>query len=59
MLLTNNIGVDCMRSVGELQHIWTSIGFDEINWSYTERGNYLLKILKGETLVICDHLTKI
>jgi hypothetical protein len=41
------VSVDCENITGELKHIWTSIGFDEINWSYTERGKNLLKILKG------------
>ncbi len=46
--LTTKIEVDCTNVTGELRHIWTSIGFDEINWSYTERGKYLLKTLKGK-----------
>ncbi len=41
------VSVDCANVTGELKHIWTSIGFDEINWSYTERGKILLKVLKG------------
>ncbi len=41
------VSIDCENVTGELKHIWTSIGFDEINWSYTERGKNLLKILKG------------
>jgi hypothetical protein len=49
MSLTTNIQVDCNNVIGELRHIWTSIGFDEINWSYTERGKDLLKTLKGKT----------
>jgi hypothetical protein len=47
--LTTKIEVDCKNVIGELKHIWTSIGFDEINWSYTERGTNLLKTLKGNT----------
>lgn len=43
------IQVDCQNVTGELRHIWRSIGFDEINWAYTERGKDLLKILKGMT----------
>lgn len=42
------IQVDCQNVTGELKHIWRSIGFDEINWSYTERGKDLLKTLKGK-----------
>jgi hypothetical protein len=45
--LTTVIQVDCQNITGELNHIWTSIGFDEINWSYTERGKDLLTTLKS------------
>ncbi len=48
MALTTKIEVDCENVIGELRHIWTSIGFDEINWSYTERGKNLLQTLKGK-----------
>lgn len=41
------VTVDCGNITGDLKHIWTSIGFDEINWSYTERGKNLLQVLKG------------
>ena len=44
---TTLIQVDCQSVTGELKRIWRSIGFDEINWSYTERGKDLLKTLKG------------
>ncbi|CAF1470843.1 unnamed protein product, partial [Rotaria sordida] len=44
------ITIDCENVIGDLKHIWTSIGFDEINWSYTERGKNLLKILKNEVI---------
>lgn len=47
MASTAVVSVDCENVTGELKHIWTSIGFDEINWSYTERGKDLLQILKG------------
>ncbi len=47
MASTALVSVDCQNVTGELKHIWTSIGFDEINWSYTERGKNLLKVLKG------------
>ena len=47
MTSTAVVSVDCENVTGELKHIWTSIGFDEINWSYTERGKDLLQILKG------------
>jgi xylan 1,4-beta-xylosidase len=38
--------VDCAAWLGPLRHIWTSIGFDEINWTYTPRGKELLKTLR-------------
>ena len=41
------ITIDCNDIQEDLKHIWTSIGFDEINWSYTERGRDLLQTLKG------------
>ena len=50
MSLKTNIEVNCKHSIGEVKHIWTSIGFDEINWSYTARGKYLLKTLKGKKM---------
>ncbi|MBN9387927.1 MAG: glycoside hydrolase [Chloroflexi bacterium] len=40
--------VDYAASEGPLDHIWTSIGFDEINWSYTPRGKDLLGMLNRE-----------
>lgn len=40
-----NIQVHCDQSLGELKRIWSSIGYDEINWTYTERGKYLLRKL--------------
>ena len=49
MSLSTEIIVDCENVIGELKHIWTSIGFDEINWCYTERGKDLLRIYKRYT----------
>jgi hypothetical protein len=46
-MASTTVSVDCENVTGELKHIWSSIGFDEINLSYTERGKNLLKILKG------------
>ena len=46
------VSVDCENVTGELEHIWRSIGFDEINWSYTERGKNLLKILTGRNISV-------
>ncbi len=41
------VSIDCEKVTGELKHIWSSIGFDEINASYTEKGKNLLQVLKG------------
>jgi xylan 1,4-beta-xylosidase len=37
--------VEADRAQGELKRIWTSIGYDEINWTYTPRGKRLLSVL--------------
>jgi xylan 1,4-beta-xylosidase len=37
--------VDFAASEGQLERIWTSIGFDEINWSYTPQGKDLLNLI--------------
>ena len=42
---TASIHVDCDRWQGELRRIWASIGFDEINWTYTSRGKALFGTL--------------
>jgi xylan 1,4-beta-xylosidase len=42
------VQVDFAASEGELDRIWTSIGFDEINWSYTPQGKELLAMLNRE-----------
>jgi len=31
--------------MGEFVRLWASVGFDEINWSYTTRGARLLRTL--------------
>ncbi len=41
------VSVDCEKVTGELKPIWASIGFDEINLSYTESGKNLLNIFKS------------
>ncbi len=43
--LRASITVDCDRWLGELRRIWASIGFDEINWTYTGRGKALFATL--------------
>ncbi|MGH2347697.1 MAG: GH39 family glycosyl hydrolase, partial [Chloroflexota bacterium] len=30
--------VDCRRAIGPLRRIWTSFGYDELNWTATPRG---------------------
>jgi xylan 1,4-beta-xylosidase len=42
------VQVDFAAPVGALDRIWTSIGFDEINWSYTPQGKDLLAMLSQE-----------
>jgi len=39
--------VDCSDWQGELKRIWTSIGYDEINWTYTPRGKTLYRTLSS------------
>ena len=46
MIRTTALRVDCSAWQGELPRIWTSIGYDEINWTYTPRGKALLRTLK-------------
>ena len=41
------IEVDCGIHIGDLKPIWRSIGYDEINWTYTPRGKRLLKQVKA------------
>ena len=40
---TARIEVDADRSLGELPRPWTTIGYDELNWSYTPRGKRALR----------------
>jgi len=40
------ITIDCDNYLGNLNRIWASIGYDEINWTYTRRGKNLFRILK-------------
>jgi xylan 1,4-beta-xylosidase len=41
-----SIRVDCSDRLGPLRRIWTSIGYDEINWTYTARGKEVYRILR-------------
>ena len=40
------IRVDCRAWLGPLRRIWASIGYDEINWTYTGRGRALYRTLR-------------
>ena len=40
------IEVDCARRLGPLRRIWASIGYDEINFTYTARGKALYRTLR-------------
>lgn len=40
------VRVDCGEPLGELRRIWTSIGYDEINWTYTPRGKAVYRVLR-------------
>lgn len=42
------VEVDFAASEGTLDRLWTSIGFDEINWAYTPQGKDLLNMLSTE-----------
>jgi xylan 1,4-beta-xylosidase len=39
------VEVTCDRWLGPLPRLWTGIGYDEINWTYTPDGRYLLALL--------------
>lgn len=41
------IVVDSAAGQGELTRLWTSIGYDEINWTYTPTGKDVLSTLAG------------
>jgi xylan 1,4-beta-xylosidase len=39
------VDVACDRDLGPLPRLWTGVGFDEINWTYTPVGRHLLALL--------------
>jgi xylan 1,4-beta-xylosidase len=41
------IAVDCARP-GPLPRLWASVGYDEINWTYTPTGRHLLGLLSAQ-----------
>lgn len=44
------VEVDCSKEIGELPHLWNSIGYDEINWTYSARGREVFKKLGEEVI---------
>ena len=40
------VRVNCEDRRGPLRRIWASIGYDEINWTYTSRGKALYRTLR-------------
>lgn len=40
---TASIEIDASRATGSLTRLWESVGFDEINWTYTPTGRHLLR----------------
>lgn len=41
------VTVECSRDVGELERIWMSFGYDELNWTATPRGRANATALRG------------
>ena len=41
-----SVKVDCSRKLGKLDSIWRSIGYDEINWTYTPTGKDIYQQIK-------------
>ena len=39
------VTVDCAAPIGPLDRIWTSFGYDEINWTYTPAGKRNLRVI--------------
>jgi len=44
--LRATVRVNCREWQGELKRIWASIGYDEINWTYSPRGKALYRTLR-------------
>lgn len=36
------VEIDASREIGPLTRLWESVGYDEINWTYTPTGRHLL-----------------
>lgn len=43
--ISAQVRVDCSRSLGPIRRVWASIGYDELNWTYTSRGKALYGVL--------------
>jgi len=43
--ISAQVRVDCARSLGTIRRVWASIGYDELNWTYTPRGTALYRVL--------------
>ena len=41
------VTVECARDLGELERIWMSFGYDELNWTATPRGKANCAALRG------------
>lgn len=37
--------MDCGTWLGDMRRIWTSLGYDEINWTYTPNGKHALGVI--------------
>ncbi|MBE1607407.1 GH39 family glycosyl hydrolase [Actinopolymorpha pittospori] len=42
-----SVSVDCSTGVGPMSRMWTSFGYDEINWTYTPTGKQTLTKIGG------------
>ena len=40
-----SVRVDCGAWTGPVRRIWTSLGYDELNWTYTPAGKRALKVI--------------
>ena len=40
-----SVRVDCGVWHGPVRRIWTSFGYDELNWTYTPKGKHALRVI--------------
>ncbi len=45
-MINAHLHIDCTQKLGSLERIWASIGYDELNWTYTPRGKALYRTLQ-------------